>query len=73
MPRQVFFTMLIEAALVAFTVFALVQPFASLKPKQTETRSIGLQFVGLVLLCITFCWSVVFGCVLALNEITFRL
>jgi hypothetical protein len=65
--------MLVEAVLVAFTVFALVQPFAFMKPKQTERRTVGLQMVGLVLLCITFCWSVIFGCVLALNEITFRL
>ena len=67
MPKQIFFSMLIEAALVTLTVLLLVQPF---RKKQNEVKT---PFVGMILLCLTFCWSIVFGCVLALNEITFRL
>ena len=66
MPRQVFFAMLIEAALVTLTALLLVKPFRA-------SRSEKPPFAGLLLMCVTFCWSVVFGCILALNEITFRL
>ena len=28
---------------------------------------------GTILLCLTFCWSVILGCVLALNSLTYTL
>ena len=31
------------------------------------------RWAGTVLLCLTFCWSVILGCVLALNGLTFTL
>lgn len=31
------------------------------------------RWAGTVFLCLTFCWSVILGCVLALNQMTFRI
>ncbi len=33
----------------------------------------SFAWAGMVALCLTFCWSVIFGCVMALNEITYRI
>lgn len=31
------------------------------------------QWTGMVLLCLTFCWSVILGCVYALSTVSFTL
>ena len=33
----------------------------------------AVAWAGMVALCLTFCWSVIFGCVMALSEITYRI
>jgi hypothetical protein len=30
-------------------------------------------WAGMVALCLTFCWSVIFGCVVALNQLSYRI
>ncbi len=72
MPKQVLFALSIESILLAMTILFLVQPL-SLTRFGTPNRARVFRMGGMVLLCLTFCWSVVFGCILALNEMTLRL
>ena len=70
MSEQVAIAMFMESLLVSVTALLLLQPkavFTSPKAMKVATWS------GLVLLCITFCWSVVVGCILYLNQMVIRL
>jgi hypothetical protein len=58
-PHVILLT-LIETALIASTFFFLSAP---------RERPV-LQWAGVVMMGITFCWSVIFGCVLAINNLT---
>lgn len=72
MPPQVIFGFIIESALVMITVLLLARPIPA-RAGESNARSLKMTVVGLFFLAITFCWSVIFGCVLALHQITFRL
>jgi hypothetical protein len=60
---QVHFAVLIEALFMLLSVMIL---------DRAKSRS-WLQWTGMVLLCLTFCWSVILGCVIALNNTTLTL
>lgn len=69
MPKPVILAFIIESFLVMVTVALLVQP-ESVFRGQTERIRSALRAGGYVFLCLTFCWSVVFGAVLTLNSMT---
>lgn len=70
MTRQLLFVILIQALLMAVTTLLLLQPKPLFRFRSPQLLS-AATMSGLVLLCITFCWSVIVGCVLALRDITF--
>jgi hypothetical protein len=61
--------MLIELALIALTLLLLIQPARLFKPNALKFRK-AANWTGLILLCLTFCWSVVVGIVLTMNGFT---
>ncbi|MCM2280152.1 MAG: hypothetical protein NDJ89_18945 [Oligoflexia bacterium] len=65
LPLQVVVAFLIELFLVALTIVLILRARAG--------KSRIASATGWVMLCVTFCWSVVFGCIVALNRLTFRL
>jgi hypothetical protein len=72
MPNQLLFALLVEAALITLTMILLLQPRPFFTPAADRSRNLATMS-GLFVLCITFCWSVIFGCVLALHQLTFRI
>jgi len=72
MPKQVLFCLLIEAVLMTLTVVLLVQPQFVVKPKSKKTADV-MTYFGFGCLSLTFCWSFVFGCVLAVNQLSIRI
>lgn len=69
---QLLGTVLIEAAMIALTTFLLVQPEPVFRGVSIRIRG-AITWAGLVSLCVTFCWSVIFGCVLAIHHLTLRI
>lgn len=70
MPQHLAVAFAIESALIVLTVFFLLQPefaFRNVQPSVKTAFTMG----GYTLLCITFCWSVVFGCLKALHMLTY--
>ncbi|MDR3607199.1 MAG: hypothetical protein P4M08_07460 [Oligoflexia bacterium] len=72
LTRQIFFAGLIEVAMILVTLALLDVPNIVLPVRSAGARS-TLRVTGMIMLCLTFCWSVVLGCVLALNSGTYRL
>ena len=72
MPKPLLFVMLIEIALVLLTTLLLIQPKGIFRAISGRTQTIA-HWGGMFLLGLTFCWSIVFGVILSMNEITFRL
>jgi hypothetical protein len=72
LSHQVFFAGLVEIGMIAMTLILLDVPNFFLPFSNPTTRAV-LKNGGLVMLCLTFCWSVVLGCVLALNAGTYTL
>jgi hypothetical protein len=72
MPTQVVFALIIESALVGLTALLLLQPEGLFRGHSPALRA-AVRGGGLVLLCLTFCWSVIFGAVMALNHMTIQL
>jgi hypothetical protein len=72
MPEKVLIAMAIESMLIAATTLLLVQPGFVVRVPSDRARA-WMTATGLAFLCATFCWSVVFGCVLALNSLTMRI
>jgi hypothetical protein len=69
MPTSILWVMLIELMLIVLTLVLLIQPTRFFKPNAMKLRKTA-NWVGLVLLCLTFCWSVVVGIVLTMNGFT---
>ncbi len=69
---QLLGTVLIETALIAMTTFLLVQPEPVFHKLSSRVRG-AVTWAGLISLCVTFCWSVIFGCVLAIHHLTLRI
>lgn len=72
MPSTVIFSLAIELALILLTLLLLIQPKAFFRKKHDKPYTL-LHWVGIVLLCLTFCWSVIVGIVLSMNELSFRI
>ena len=68
-PKQVLFAMIIQAVMMVFTLMLLVPPRAIADGKSPQWRAV-VRTGGWVALCLTFCWSVVLGIVLALHRMT---
>jgi heme/copper-type cytochrome/quinol oxidase subunit 4 len=60
--------LLIEAALILATLNFLVQPHFFFPFRSRSARAVG-TWSGMLLLCITFCWSVIFGCMWAIVKL----
>jgi hypothetical protein len=60
---QVLVLSVIEVVLITGTFFFLNAP---------RERPV-LQWSGMIMMGITFCWSVIFGCMLALNNLTLNI
>lgn len=70
MTEQVILAKAIEIILMVMTSILLIQPkviFRVSKPRPVFTWG------GMLLLCITFCWSVVFGAILFMNDLTIKI
>ena len=60
---QLHFAILIEVVFMLATFFVL---------NKADAKSF-MRWTGMVLLCLTFCWSVILCCVLTLNNALFTL
>ncbi len=70
MSHHVVIALLIESALIAVTTILLAKPrfvFANPSPNVRTVTTVA----GMIMLCVLFMWSVVFGCVLSINAISF--
>lgn len=72
MPQMVVLGCLVEAALILVTCLLLTQPDFLFRNRAERARRV-LKWVGIISLCLTFCWSVVVGVFLSMNEMTIRL
>lgn len=72
MPRPVMVGVLVESALILATLLLLIQPRILVSSAATERWRSWLSKMGYLFLCMTFCWSVVFGCILALHDLTLQ-
>ncbi len=68
MPIEVMVAILVEAILVSITILLVTQPAVVFE--QTAVKAKNMMMVGgFVFMCITFCWSFVLGCAIALNDL----
>jgi integral membrane sensor domain MASE1 len=67
MPHSVIFVLMVEIILIVFTTILMAQPKKVFPSKSEKLRSFA-HWVGMLLLCLTFCWSIVLGIVLATND-----
>ncbi len=65
--RQLLVTLGVEGILMLLTVFFLSEPGWAIRPRGASLR-MSLWAGGLVFLCLTFCWSFILGCVIALHR-----
>lgn len=72
MPKQIMITAAIEGTLIFLTTFLLTQPTGFFKTTSEKAKTLA-TYSGLIFLCITFCWSVILGCLVALREFPFRI
>lgn len=68
MSQQLVIGITIEAVLILVTTFLLTQP-AIFFPANSQRVSSFATAGGLVFLCFTFMWSVIFGAILSMNQI----
>jgi hypothetical protein len=72
LPPQLIFATTVEATLILMTSWLLVQPEAVFSEWSPESRKLATM-AGLVLLCLTFCWSIIFGMVIVIQNLTIRM
>jgi hypothetical protein len=58
-------------AMVLLTCLLVVQPESVFKNVSDQARQAYL-YAGMISLCLTFCWSVIFGIVLTINNLLLR-
>lgn len=63
MSKPVLFALLIESGLITLTTALISQPRSRVLANTS----------GWLLLCLTFCWSVVMGCLIGLQRLTIQL
>ena len=69
---QVLFATSVEGFLVVLSCLLVVQP-ESVFGRRSRGVRLAASYAGWIALCLTFCWSVIFGCVLVLNDLTLRI
>lgn len=69
---QLAFALVTEITMILITCLLVVQPDSVFGGSSPGVRRSATYF-GLVALSLTFCWSVIFGIVVALNNLDFRL
>jgi hypothetical protein len=72
LPQQIVVSMLIEAGLIVLTTLLLAQPRAVFSAALSERARSAATYGGLMLLCITFMWSVIFGMLLSVHQLSGR-
>jgi hypothetical protein len=58
----------IEVALIVLSSVFLVQPEMLFRGRSDRMRAV-VSWAGFLALCVTFCWSVIFGCLLTLHHL----
>lgn len=69
MSKQMLFACVLEGWLMILTVLMLTQPSFLFRFKSDQARN-TVTISGALLLCLTFCWSVVLGCMIAFHKLT---
>ncbi len=72
LSHQVFVAGFVELIMILLTM-TLLDPPASVISARSTVLHAAVKGAGMILLCLTFCWSFILGCVLALNSGTYRL
>ena len=72
LPPQLIFALVTEITMILLSCLLVVQP-ESFFGGSTQGVRRAATYVGMVALCLTFCWSVIFGIVLALNNLDLRI
>ncbi len=72
LSHQIFVSFLIELVMILATLVLLDVPNLAIRFRSPGAQA-AVRGAGMVMLCLTFCWSVILGCVLALNAGTYRL
>ena len=72
MPVQLLFAMGVALSMVLVTWLLLSQP-SWLFPGTSERGRVYMKWAGMASLGLTFVWSVILGCLLALSELTWQL
>ena len=60
--QEVMILFCVEILLVLMTAYCLLQPRFIYEPKSEGLRGV-LTFVGVIFLCVTFCWSFLLGAI----------
>lgn len=71
MPNSVMVAFSLESVLILVTTLALTQPKFFFRANSPRLQSL-VNWVGMFLLCVTFCWSVVLGIVLSMNDVVIQ-
>lgn len=69
MPTSVIFVFGVESALGLLTMLLLLQPQKAFGARSNRFRS-AARWGGMFFLGITFCWSIVVGVVLSMNDMS---
>ncbi len=72
MLSPVSIVLVVEAVAVSLTSVFLLQPKFLFRRGAAQSRS-GVRWVGMAFLCFTFCWSVIVGIVLTMNDVSFKI
>jgi hypothetical protein len=67
MSKQLIFAVVLEFWLVILTTMLLTQPSLVFRGHKGRPR-LSVTVSGLFMLCVTFCWSVVLGCLVAFRN-----
>lgn len=69
MSKQMLFALVLECWLMLLTILMLTQPSFLFRFKSDQAQN-AVTISGFFLLCLTFCWSVVLGCMFAFHKLT---
>ena len=72
MPGRISIILLIEMILVVSTTILLAQPKFLFRASSDTVKSVA-QWGGMLLLCATFCWSVIVGIAVTMNGLILSL
>jgi hypothetical protein len=71
-PHLLKSVLVVEAVLIVLTTFCFLRPQALLRLKTNHLNKF-FRWSGIFLLILTFCWSIIFGIVLGMNDLTIRI